>query len=175
MDNLKENKILLTKKTVKEIPQKWIILKQYKGNFYTYKPSDFLSHFKICITDTAFIEYTGEGPVANNFFDLIKVNDSTFKLKVAGINSKDRDFIIHIIDKKNGIAVFEQISNVNEKIFYLMISANKIRNLPIIVNYCETQKQSEFHFNKPDFEILLKKICKRASTKKKESNKSPVI
>jgi len=37
-----------------------------------------------------------------------------------------------------------------------MISADKIKTVPIIVNYCPTQKQSEFEFETPDYLTLIK-------------------
>ncbi len=156
LNYLKANKIVSAKKTIKWIPLKWIILKQYKDKFYTYKPSDFLSHFKISIIDSAFIDYTGEGPIANKIIDFVKVDDKTFKFRLTSINIEDRTLIIHIIDKKNGIAVFEDTSKGKNKFFYLMISADKIRKKPIIVNYCETEKQLEYHFDKPNYSKLLK-------------------
>lgn len=72
IDYLKENKIRLTKVSTGDFPKRWITLKQYKGKFYTYYPSDFYSHFKIGISDTTFIEYTGEGPEAKKIVSFKK-------------------------------------------------------------------------------------------------------
>ena len=60
MDFLKENKLILTKKTPVISQTKWVTLKQYKGKFYAYHPCDFYSHFRISINDTTFIDWTGE-------------------------------------------------------------------------------------------------------------------
>ncbi len=152
----KEKSIKLNKKVVTGLPLKWIELYQYKDEFYVYKPSDFIGHYQVCITDTAFIDYTGEGPLASKIIDFRKIDTNTFKFKLTGAFYGDRTLIIHIIDEKRGIAVFETSFNEEDKNFSLMVSAQKIRNFPVIVNYCEDMKQMEFNFDEPDFEKLLR-------------------
>jgi hypothetical protein len=156
-DYLKENKLTLTQtKTV--IPwTMWVTLKQYKGNFYAYHPCDFLFHFRQSINDTTFIDWTGEGPVANKIIEQKKLDNKTYEFKLTGIYYQDRKIIIHIIDIKKGIAVFEQTTNRTDNRYYLMIAADKIKSVPIIVNYCPTQKQSELEFETPDYKSLLTK------------------
>ena len=153
---LKDHGLKLTKTNLKDVPKSWIILKYYKKKFYTYHPSDFYSHYKISITDTAFIDYGGEGPMANKIISYKKVDDQTFSFGLTGVERPKRKLTIHIIDKQNGIAIFEQLTDDKDKQYYLMIDARKIRQLPIIVNYCKTQKQMEFDFDEPDFRKLLK-------------------
>lgn len=154
-DYLKEHKLALTK--VKPVIPwtNWVILKQYKGKFYVYHPCDFLFHFRQSVNDTTFIDWTGEGPVANKIIGQKKIDSKTYEFKLAGIYDQDRRLIIHIIDLKKGIAVFEQITNGKDKRYYLMIAAEKIKSVPIIVNYCPTQKQTELGFDKTDFKALL--------------------
>ncbi|MBS1760138.1 MAG: hypothetical protein JST23_08460 [Bacteroidetes bacterium] len=75
IDFLKENKLILTKKTP-IIPQtKWVTLKQYKGIFFVYHPCDFFSQYKISINDTTFIDWTGEGPEANKIVAQKKIDN----------------------------------------------------------------------------------------------------
>lgn len=157
MDFLKENKLTLTKKTP-VIPQtKWVTLKQYKGTFYAYHPCDFYSHFRISINDTTFIDWTGEGPDASKILDQKKIDDKTYEFTLTGIANKDRKLIIHIIDRKKGIAVFEETNNnADESYYYLMVASDKIRNVPLIVNYCKEYKQLELRFDEPNFKELLK-------------------
>ena len=153
-DYFKENSLILTKRTPVIHLTKWVILKQYKGEYYLYKPCDFLFHFKISINDTTFIDWTGEGPVANKIIEQKKINNTTYKFRLTGINNKDRELKIHIIDSSRGIAVFEEINNGADKNQYLMISADKIRTVPLIVNNCETYKQVELRFESdPQYEI----------------------
>ncbi len=158
LDFLKENQLTLTKKAP-VIPQtKWITLKQYKGSFYVYHPCDFISHYRISINDTSFIDWTGEGPVANSIITQKGIDDNTYEFQLTGIANKDRKLIIHIIDSKRGIAVFEEKNDkADVSYFYLMIASDKIRNVPLIVNNCTTYKQSELCFDKPNYGGLLKK------------------
>jgi hypothetical protein len=152
---LKDRGVKLKKTDIKDIPQKWIVLKYYKNKFFTYHPSDFYTHLKISITDTAFIDHGGEGPIANKIVSFKKLNDQTFSFTLTGELIAKRELVIHIIDKQKGIAIFETHIGPQNKQYFLMIEAKKIRQLPIIVNYCKTQKQMEFDFDDPDFKKLL--------------------
>ena len=154
-DYFKENKLTLSKEKPVIPWTNWVILKQYKGNFYAYHPCDFLFHFRQSINDTTFIDWTGEGPVANKIIDQKKIDSKTYEYKLTGIYDQERKITIHIIDFKKGIAVFEQTANGIDKRYYLMIAANKVKSVPIIVNHCPTQKQSELEFDKTDFKALL--------------------
>jgi hypothetical protein len=157
IDFLKESNLTLIKKTP-VIPQtKWVKLIQYQGTFYAYKPCDLYSHHKISINDTTFLDWTGEGPEAYKISNQKKIDDKTYEFQLTGIAKKNRKLIIHIIDNKKGIAVFEETSfNSNERYYYLMVASDKIKTVPLIVNNCETYKQNELGFDKPNFSELLK-------------------
>jgi hypothetical protein len=154
LDYLKERKMKLTKNNIHDIPKKWILLNYYKNKFYTYYPSDFYSHFKLIITDTAFIDFSGEGPCANKVLSYKRVDGKTMEFSLAGIEKPSRRLIIHIIDEQKGIAVFEEPDNKDNR-YYLMISAEKMRQLPIIVNHCTIQKEAEVEFDEPNFKKLI--------------------
>ncbi len=154
---LKKNKLKLIK-TIPIIPwTKWVTLKQYKGKFYAYYPCDFYGHFRQSINDTTFIDWTGEGPIANKIINQIKIDPNTYEFKLAGFYYKNRKLIIHIIDHKKGIAVFEDTNNGSNRNYYLMIESTKLNTVPLIVNNCETEKQPELGFDKTNFVELLKK------------------
>lgn len=155
LDYLKKHNLHLTKVLVNELPKKWIYLHQYKSKFYVYYPSDFYAHYKIRITNKSYEDFSGEGPSANKILGFKKIDDNTFQFNLAGLYSNGRKVLIHLIDKKAGIAVFEETSNDREKVYYLMVDAAKIRNFPLIVNYCENQKQPEFEFDKTNFIKLI--------------------
>lgn len=140
---------------------RWVTLKEYHGQFYAYYPCDFLHHFMASINDTTYIDWTGEGPVANTILSQEKINGTTYRFSLSGIYDKERTLTIHIIDKKKGIAVFEETSKGSGGKYYLMIAADKIRSVPLIVNNCETQKQSELTFDEPQFDKLLGRGKKR--------------
>lgn len=155
LDYLKQKHIRLTRKVITQVPKKWIPLYQYKDKLYLYYPCDFYFHFKFSITDTALIDYTGEGPVANKIADFKIINDTTFKFQLTAMTNPTRSLIIHIINKDKAVAVFEENTKEDGKRFYLMVSADRIKSFPIIVNYCPSQKEDEFHFDKPDYHKFL--------------------
>ena len=157
IDYLKEQKLKLAKSNP-VIPWKnWVILKQYKGRFYVYHPSDFINHFQQSVNDTTFIDWTGEGPVANKIIAQKKIDKKTYEFKLTGIFEQDRKLIVHIIDAKKGIAVFEETTGTGDKTYSLMIAADKIKTVPIIVNYTPRQKEKELEFEVPDYKNFLRK------------------
>ena len=108
------------------------------------------------ISDSAFIDYGGEGPMANKILSYKKVDNKTFSFVLTGVERPKRNLTIHLIDNQKGIAIFEELFDEKDKLFYLMVDATKIRQLPIIVNYCKSQKQMEFEFDIPNYNKLLK-------------------
>jgi len=154
-DYFKEQKITLTKAKPIIPWTNWVTLKLYKGQYYAYHPCDFLFHFRQSINDTTFIDWTGEGPVANKILEQKKIDCKTYEFKLTGIYDQDSKVIIHIIDIKKGIAVFEQIISETDKRYYLMIAVAKIKSVPIIVNLCPSQKQTELEFDQPNFKSIL--------------------
>ncbi len=153
LEYLRAKHLNLVKLPIQDIPLKWIKLEYYKGNFYAYYPSDFISHYQAAITDTSFIDYTGEGPIAGKINSFKKIDNETFSINTTSMDQIDRSLIIHIIDSKKGIAVFENANT--DGYYWLMIDADHIRDVPVIVNYCETQKCVEFKFEEPDYKKLI--------------------
>lgn len=154
-DYFKEQKITLTNAKPIIPLTNWVALEQYKGQYYAYHPCDFLFHFRQSVNDTTFIDWTGEGPVANKIIEQKKIDSKTYEFKLTGIYDKNRIIIIHIIDLNKEIAVFEEITSESDKRYYLMIASDKIKSVPIIVNHCPTRKQIELQFDEPDFKMLL--------------------
>ncbi|RYY06433.1 MAG: hypothetical protein EOP43_06380 [Sphingobacteriaceae bacterium] len=156
LDFLKKRKLKLSKVTPVIPWKKWVILKQYKGKVYAYYPSDFYNHFKQSVNDTTFIDWTGEGPIANKIISQKKIDPKTYQFKLTGFYYKDRKLTIHIIDTKKRLAVFEDVTGEKEKRYYLMIESGKLNAVPLIVNNSETEKQLELQFDQPEFNKLLK-------------------
>ena len=156
LDYLKKNKIKLKKQKTIVPSKKWVTLKLYSGQFYAYYPCDFYSYYQVSVNDTTYIDWTGEGPIANKIISQKKLNETTFEITVTGILQQDRTITINIIDKTKGIAVFTEETVQNGKNQFLMIMADKIKTVPFIVNNCETSKQSELKFEEPNFDKLLK-------------------
>ena len=148
LDYLKLHHIKLKKEKTILPSIKWIPLEQYKGQLYVYHPCDFNSYYKVSINDTTYIDWTGEGPIANKIVYQRKINDNIFEIKTTGIENKNRVITIRIIDKEKGIAIFG-----NRQV---MIMSNKIKSVPFIVHNCEQQKEVELKFEEPNIEKLLK-------------------
>lgn len=142
--------------TNKEFPRKWIIIYDYKKKYYAYYPSDFMNHYQVRITDSTYIDYVGgEGPVANKIKYFSMVDSCTYRFRLTGTLEKDRKLTVHIIDPQRGIAVFEEnVVGIGTR-YFLMVTADKVRGLPIIVNYCREQKELEYVFKEPDYKKLL--------------------
>ena len=154
-DYLRENNVKITKQKIILPIKKWVILHQYKNKLYAYKPCDFISHYQVSITDSVYIDYTGEGPIANKIVSQKKVNNNTYKLHLNGVFGINRILTIKLINQEKGIAIFKE-QNGNDFIEYVMIDATKIKKVPLIVNRCDVHKQQEFEFDTIDFEKLYK-------------------
>lgn len=153
---LKKHNLTLTKAKPCIASTQWVALEQYKGDFYVYHPCDFNSHSRKSVNDSTFIDWTGEGPVANKILEQRKMDNKTYLFKLTGIEHPERTLVMHLIDPQKGIAVFEESNAGGEKMYYLMIAADKIKSVPVIVNYCDRRKQLEWPFDEPDFKTLLK-------------------
>lgn len=158
MEYCKENNIEfeLTKRLPIIESTKWVILKKYKNVFCAYRPCDFYFYYKASFNDTTFIDWTGEGPIANKIINQKKIDDKTYYFQLRGSLKQNRELKIHIIDKEKGIAIFEEIINKTDKSYHLMIDADKIKSVPLIVNNCKINKQKELRFDEIDYEELLK-------------------
>ncbi|MDP4935709.1 MAG: hypothetical protein NWR30_13420 [Salibacteraceae bacterium] len=150
-----EKKWTLSKQTPLITWVNWVKLVQYEGAFYAYHPCDFNAHFKASINDSTYIDWTGEGPIANKILEQTKIDNQTYQFQTAGIYENNRTLVIHIIDSKRGIAIFEESSSEKEKHYYPMIAADLIKSVPLIVNNCETRKQAELRFEEPNYQEQL--------------------
>jgi hypothetical protein len=135
--------------------RQWNSLYSYKGKYYLYSPSDYANNIRIALSDSTCIYYSSQGPSATGINDISKIDLKTYRLSLHYCyTSKPAIVLIHIIDAKKGIAIFEYTFSKDGR-YRLMVSADKAKNFPIIVNY-STQKASEFDFDDPDFKTMLK-------------------
>lgn len=145
------------------IPKKWLELHAYKNKYYVYSPSDYGSNSRLKITDTTLIWQGMElGANVINSVQTIDQNTVEFSITKFALSQISGKFIkvksklfIHIIDRQNQIAVFEFITKSAPVRYELRVSADKVRNFPLIVNYCEDQKQMELSFDSVDFKKML--------------------
>jgi len=138
-------------------PKKWIALYQLKGKHYLYRPSDFGYHFRFEVNDSTTIDFTMEGPEPSRL-DKISFVSLTHALIDRTNYWEGSRVAIKLVDTARGIAVFTFCPTKSKKEGYqvLMVDVKKAHMFPTIVNYCPTDKQPEFDFDKIDFKSLLK-------------------
>ena len=149
---------------LKDIITRWCMLYSYKDSFYMYSPSEYCWNYQFQITDSVVVD-KGCERILSALDTIIKKSDTHYQLKLKSTRYSlqhwekfIRTINIYIINKKEGIAVFEDDYS-GKKEYNLMINATNINHFPLIVNYCKTDKQfDEFEFDKIDFESLLKKF-----------------
>lgn len=147
----------LKKASLNDFPKKWIALYRLKGKCYLYKPSDFGYHFRFELTDSTTIDFTMEGPEPSR---LNKISIVTPTQAVIDRTNywEGNGVTIKLVDTAKGIAVFAFSPTKYDKEGYqvLMVDARKAHLFPVVVNYCPTDKQPEFDFDKIDFKSLMK-------------------
>jgi hypothetical protein len=151
------SKGLIPKKhSLETLAREWVMLETYKGKIYVYSPADFYFHYKVKLTDSIFIDWTGEGPEAMYVQNFYKLNSSTYKFVLKSQSSPHRELTIKYIDKEKGIAIFQNkyydpYSKKNLVQYQLMGEVRKMRSIPLLVNTCDNQKQDEIEFDKIDY------------------------
>jgi hypothetical protein len=150
---------LTPQKTILPFTQ-WIILKQYKGQYCAYHQCDGVGFYRATVNDTTFIDWTTEGCEANKIISQKKISNNVFELNINGNIYKNRTITFTIIDPKKEIAIVEADTKNGLKNYLLMISADKIKTIPFIVNNCEFEKQDELEFDITNFKVLLNKVKK---------------
>jgi hypothetical protein len=144
-------------KLMRDFPANWILLYQYKGEYFTYEPSERGEEFKFRINDSTTIDYTMEGPEPSRITGIQQL--SATQLIITRNNLwKDRVVKINIVDPARGIGVFTfgptAFKRAGQKL--LMVSAEKAPLFRTIVNFCMTDKVSEFDFDIINFKKLEK-------------------
>jgi len=161
---LYSKKLFPKKYSLENLSREWVMLETYKGKIYVYSPADFYFHYKVKLTDSLFIDWTGEGPEAMYIQKFNKLNSSTYKFILKSQSSQHRELTIKYIDKEKGIAIFQNkyydpyLKKMIQQ-YQLMGDVRKMRNIPLLVNTCDNQKQDELEFDKIDYAgIFMKPI-----------------
>jgi hypothetical protein len=140
---------------VKDFPKKWIALYIWKNDYYLYYPSDFGNHARFEITDSTTVDFSMEGPEPSRLNKLSFLSPTQLLINRSNY-WEGKKVNINLIEKSKGIAVFTfSPSKYNKEGYHrLFVDATKAYLFPIIVNYCKTDKQGEFEFDKIDFKRL---------------------
>lgn len=130
--------------------RQWVNLERYQGEYYAYKPCDFLVHYQWSINDTTLIDWYGEGPFACKVLWQKKLDAKTYQIRYTGELHRSAELTIRLVDPAKGVAIFRKVSNPGDTSYRLMIAADKIRSVPLMVNHCPTGKRNEFSFDDLD-------------------------
>lgn len=93
---LRDRNINLPKTPIDDLPKKWIVLKYYKGQYFTYKPSDLYFHYQAEITDSTFTDFYRT--IANKILNYSKIDNNTFLFLLTGVHSQNRSLTIHLVN-----------------------------------------------------------------------------
>ncbi len=139
------------------LPKQWLPLYRYKDKYYVYEPCDGGALDRKRITDSTMV-YWGFEPYLEVLQQVKKLNHHTWYLESypKGIDSTTSRLTIHIIDPKNGIAVWEDTSEPSKYRYQLCVAKEKAANFDMVVDYCPDVRSSEFMFDKIDYAALLK-------------------
>lgn len=152
--------INFNKEINKTFPRKWISIHQYKNEFLLYSPSDFCYHSLFELTDSSTFERFGcESPEPSRINSLYFQSSSNLIInRSLPWGRSNNKLQINIIDPKNGIAIFTFGPNGlgNDGFQIMMVDAKKVNQFRTVVNYCVTDKQGEFEFDKINYESKLK-------------------
>ncbi|HNY30422.1 MAG TPA: hypothetical protein PKO15_06010 [Fibrobacteria bacterium] len=151
LDRLREQGLKLGK-VKNSVPwTRWVALVEHQGGLYAYHPCDFLFHRAWSINDSTAIEWTGEGPFATKVQWQRRSGPGTFRIGYSGEAGSTAELTIRLVDRKKGIAVFQDVPpGGGDTTYSLMIAAETIRSVPLIVNRCPGGKRLEHSFDKPD-------------------------
>lgn len=148
--------LLRTKPT---LPSNWYSLYLYKKNYYVYMPSEPFVNTWININDSTLVmNYFNDGCLPLFMDNEKKVSKKTWQLKLKGIYPEDNSILVHLIDAKKGIAIFEFPLRQGKRKYQLMVETSKMECFPVIVNYSPSQRQDEFDFDDINFALLIKEL-----------------
>jgi hypothetical protein len=143
------------------LPDKWIELIRYNGEFYVNRPSNDWYNINIfIINDSLFISCLSD-PYIRPLKSLIKLNEKKFELKYLDINFETKNKIedkmnIYIIDKKRQIFLFENFTT-DSAIYYFATPTKNVFFFDLIDIY---NSQSKSHSNVREDKINYKELIK---------------
>lgn len=151
--------VVFQKVNTSSLSKNWVPVYEYKNQFYLYAPSDWGNAGRRLINDSAFVYWYMDGPMLYPMKSLKKLDNGDHQIEIIEpydeISSSSK-LTIHPIDPNTGLSVFEFGNEVDEYKYQLYVPAENARQFDMIVNFCESGKQREFHFDKIDFEKLIK-------------------
>jgi len=146
----------LVKQDLAGLSLKWCPLRAYQSQAYIYYPANPANNYRIAFTDTTTIEFGHGNVTAFQLLSIKKINERTFNIVRMGADRKTSTTVVHIVDARNGVALFEGLFPGVK--YSLMVKADNVHNYPIIVNPGKGKNAPEYPFATPDLRNLIEKI-----------------
>jgi len=137
------------------LPRKWVAVHRYKQSYYLYFPADFGVANRKMITDSTICYSNMDGFNPEAIISLAKKGNSAWDFTVESAAGVRHHILIHIIDPKTMLAIWE-IPGKNNSRFDLCVPAQNAQAFNMIVNDTNGDLPDEFEFDQIDFKQLLK-------------------
>jgi len=145
-----------SKKDITGLPLKWCPLLVYQSEPFIYYPANPENNYRMAFNDTTCIEYRADKVTVSQLLSVKKTKDHTYSIVRLGADKKSTTIIVHVVDSKNGMAIFENL--IPGVKYTLMAPAQNIHQFEIIVNYSKNHKAPEYPFAVPDLRNIIGKI-----------------
>lgn len=145
------------------LPREWLPLYQYRNKYYLYAPSDWGNTGRRVFTDSTLVQWYLDGPYPYLLTKFKKTKTNQFRISTRDPHNnqdvviKPEEIEIIMIDPRKGLAVWKYNSAGSSEVRYrLMVSKKHSSDFELVVNYCKSQKHTEYDgFEDIDFEALL--------------------
>lgn len=144
------------------LPQHWLPLFSYNGNYCAYSPCDRGFTGRRILSDSLVMYQYPDGPFPYLLDTIRELKPGHFLLKTTppfnnpDIITKPLELHIYILNTNNQMAVWGYKDEKSKEYrFRLYVPAKHVREFALIVNQC-LEKEEEFDFEHIDFEELLK-------------------
>jgi hypothetical protein len=135
----------------------WYPLMLYKGKYYLYSPCDGATTQWFRFTDSTMLDQFHDWGMMPSVLTKVTSTRTNTEVEFSNLETGKSRLTVHFIDPVRGIAVFDRATAFPGHNYALMISERKLRNFPVIANYCPYNKDSEWDFETPDYNRLLKR------------------
>ncbi|MDB2657029.1 hypothetical protein N9Y60_03120 [Crocinitomicaceae bacterium] len=146
-DDLKKNEF-------SGLAKNWLPVYSFNGQYYLYKPSDFGNAGRRIISDNYFIFWYMDGPMPLEILAAKPQVKNRNVLVYMTLENYPKQCLIHCVDDKRQLYVFEYTQGENKRNYYLYTPAENAQSFDMIVN-TGNEKAWEYNFDPINFEKLL--------------------
>ncbi|MES2830071.1 MAG: hypothetical protein V4687_18075 [Bacteroidota bacterium] len=133
-----------------DLPQTWVELHRYKGEYYIYAPAK-VSETKVSLSASTMIVRDAKNEI--RLIDSVQQTDkNNFLVTNTDVNGKTRVFNIYMLHWARSLAIFEDFYGKGKH--QLMVGIEDAYKFSIITNNSPKHDDPEYEFEMPDFEKL---------------------